>query len=273
MLTWAADDIYDTAVSEIQGDDGPLDSGFLTEIRLTRGRTELVQTQAGWLELGRVVPSRTIERHLWELNPNLRKSTSTLENNQVNQEDLKSDSEASDSDDGDQDNAHIDSKSPDHNDHTDALGSPFLRSIFMRQADAPDPMPKPENSMNHEIDLLHCPVILELVSHKDVKKYAEGIFDSQQKCTPELPAVADLSTRAHVLLRSPLRTPQQRMYAQERDKPVKRQSIGTAVEDKDSQPKPTSPLGRGARVLASELQLDNIVWVCSKEIERERDVF
>ncbi|KAK0216060.1 hypothetical protein IW262DRAFT_1299323 [Armillaria fumosa] len=114
-LTWATDDIYDTAASDIQGGDGPLDSGFLTEIQLTRGRTELVQTQAGWLELGQV--------HLWELNPNLRKSTSTLsqlENNQVNQEDLKSDSEA----DPDHDNVESDSKSdPTDNHVTDALGS------------------------------------------------------------------------------------------------------------------------------------------------------
>ncbi|PBK92703.1 hypothetical protein ARMGADRAFT_170843 [Armillaria gallica] len=96
-LTWATDDIYDTAVFEIQGGDGPLDSGFLTEIRLTRGRTELVRTQG--LQLGRVVPLKVVERHLWELNPHLRKSTSTPlpvqpENNQVNQEDLESDSEA-----------------------------------------------------------------------------------------------------------------------------------------------------------------------------------
>lgn len=59
--------------------------------------------------------------------------------------------------------------------------------MFVRQADAPDPTPEPENSMNHEIDLLHRPVILALVSHEDVKKYAEGIFDSKQTHSLEVP--------------------------------------------------------------------------------------
>ncbi|KAK0431674.1 hypothetical protein EV421DRAFT_1852869 [Armillaria borealis] len=262
-LTWATDDIYDTAVFEIQGGDGPLDSGFLTEIRLTRGRTELVRTQAGWLQLGRVVPSKIVERHVWELNPHLRKSTSTPENNQVNQEDQESNSEVD----------------PDHEsdgevdfDHTNVQNSPLLQSMFVRQADAPDPSPEPENSTNHEIDLLHRPVILALVSHEDVKKYAEGIFDSKQANSPELP-VADLSTKAHVLLRSPLRTPWQRTYMQEMDDPVKRLTTGTVVKDENSQPKPTSPLGRGPRVLELEMRLANTVWIDRSEIERKRDVF
>ncbi len=60
---------------------------------------------------------------------------------------------------------------------------------------------------------------------------------------------------------------------QEMDDPVKRLTTHTAVEDENSQPKPTSPLGRGPRVLEAEMRLDNTVWIYHNEIHRERDVF
>ncbi|PBK71836.1 hypothetical protein ARMSODRAFT_954629 [Armillaria solidipes] len=73
-IPWINSDVFNEARCDLPGgkDSDPLmEAGSVTEIRLTKGQTELVFTKDGQLHMGRVVSRKTVHEYLAKRNPHL----------------------------------------------------------------------------------------------------------------------------------------------------------------------------------------------------------
>ncbi|KAK0431662.1 hypothetical protein EV421DRAFT_2041145 [Armillaria borealis] len=73
-IPWINSDIFNEARCDLPGgkDSDPLmEAGSVTEIRLTKGQTELVSTKDGQLHMGRVVSRKIVHEYLVQRNPHL----------------------------------------------------------------------------------------------------------------------------------------------------------------------------------------------------------
>ncbi|SJL08265.1 uncharacterized protein ARMOST_11628 [Armillaria ostoyae] len=73
-IPWINSDVFNEARCDLPGgkDSDPLvEAGSVTEIRLTKGQTELVSTKDGQLHMGRVVSRKIVHEYLVQRNPHL----------------------------------------------------------------------------------------------------------------------------------------------------------------------------------------------------------